>query len=317
MILTIFITVFGNQKLHAQHETKLNATNHINSVIANDDLMVLDENTTEVTSLISNDIGLEEGVSSLKIIEHPKHGKVDINDDFTVIYTPERNFKTENGIKEWFRYRVCNFSGACGEATVSVYVDDVDYHPQAVDDFDTVPNYAHTTIDFLKNDIDIFDEPLSVNIDPSVLNSKKIDNYTINSKHQLTVKYSRLFWGTDTIEYEICDKENHCSKAYIYINVTQGSFGNFPFPQAMTPNNDGYNDKFYTPELYGYNNIELIVFNSWGNVVFESSKYDNNWDGIANTGTNKGKLVPQGTYYYLMKIEGMSDKITGFIQIVY
>jgi len=71
----------------------------------------------------------------------------------------------------------------------------------------------------------------------------------------------------------------------------------------FTPNNDGLNETFYVNNLP--TNSRLIVFNRWGSKVYESSNYNNNWDG--------GK-VPDGTYYYLLTLP---DKKTfhGFVEI--
>jgi gliding motility-associated-like protein len=43
----------------------------------------------------------------------------------------------------------------------------------------------------------------------------------------------------------------------------------------------------------------MWVFNRWGNQLFHSSNPDDGWDG-----TDNGKIVPTGAYYYLVKAEG-------------
>ena len=47
---------------------------------------------------------------------------------------------------------------------------------------------------------------------------------------------------------------------------------------------------------YAKNN-QLIIFNRLGNKVFEATNYQNNWDG-----TYKGKPLPDGAYYYQLRI---------------
>jgi gliding motility-associated-like protein len=43
------------------------------------------------------------------------------------------------------------------------------------------------------------------------------------------------------------------------------------------------------------NQIIAAVYNRYGNLVYRSDNYQNNWDG-----TYKGKPVPDGTYYYTL-----------------
>ena len=68
---------------------------------------------------------------------------------------------------------------------------------------------------------------------------------------------------------------------------------------AFSPNNDGKNDYFVIEGLDEYRK-ELNVFNRWGNEVYSSDNYQNNWDG-----TNKsGNPLPDDTYFYILKIDG-------------
>lgn len=72
-------------------------------------------------------------------------------------------------------------------------------------------------------------------------------------------------------------------------------------PLIFTPNGDGVNDLFIIPELLAnpdlFPNNELLVFNRWGQVVFQQLEYDNSWDGRH---FQTGKLLPDGTYFYML-----------------
>ncbi|MCK6650509.1 MAG: gliding motility-associated C-terminal domain-containing protein, partial [Bacteroidia bacterium] len=79
---------------------------------------------------------------------------------------------------------------------------------------------------------------------------------------------------------------------------------NVTVANMMTPNGDGYNDRWIIQNLENYPNTQVMVVNREGQLMFESSDYDNNWDG-----TNTfGKPLNDGTYYYVIKFDG-SDKI--------
>jgi gliding motility-associated-like protein len=66
----------------------------------------------------------------------------------------------------------------------------------------------------------------------------------------------------------------------------------FEFPNVITPNNDGINDLFEIDNLP--ENTEVIILNRWGNVVFSSDNYQNNWDGKDNS----GRALVDGVYTY-------------------
>ena len=80
----------------------------------------------------------------------------------------------------------------------------------------------------------------------------------------------------------------------------------------MTPNNDGYNDRWIVQNIENYPNTTVIVVNREGQQVFKSDSYDNNWDGI-NT---NGKNLPDGTYYYIVKFQNSDKLYKGAITIL-
>ncbi|AUC80630.1 gliding motility-associated C-terminal domain-containing protein [Lacinutrix sp. Bg11-31] len=72
-------------------------------------------------------------------------------------------------------------------------------------------------------------------------------------------------------------------------------------PEGFSPNNDGYNDFFNIQGLYTiFEEHELLIYSRYGNLIFKGSD-DLKWYGISNQGLNKGKLVPTGTYFYLLR----------------
>jgi len=76
-----------------------------------------------------------------------------------------------------------------------------------------------------------------------------------------------------------------------------------PLSQLITPNGDGLNDAFIidvileNPTLF--KNNQLTIFNRWGDAVFEAQPYQNDWSGQRKN----GQILPEGTYYYLLKID--------------
>jgi gliding motility-associated-like protein len=60
--------------------------------------------------------------------------------------------------------------------------------------------------------------------------------------------------------------------------------------------------------------VSVEIFNRWGNRVYKSADYKNDWGGEVSEGFLVGGDIPDGTYYYIVIIEN-KDKYAGFITI--
>jgi gliding motility-associated-like protein len=87
-------------------------------------------------------------------------------------------------------------------------------------------------------------------------------------------------------------------------------------PQGFSPNGDGIND-YFELTLDSRENYSLTVFDRSGQVHYRSSNYQNNWDGVANTGAQSGKKLLPGTYYYSLTGNISGNKKTGYVIIRY
>ena len=79
----------------------------------------------------------------------------------------------------------------------------------------------------------------------------------------------------------------------------------------MTPNGDGYNDTWIIENIENYPNTQVTILTRQGQEVYTSSSYDNSWDG-----TQDGKKLADGTYYYVIQFEGSSKVLKGAITIL-
>ncbi len=84
------------------------------------------------------------------------------------------------------------------------------------------------------------------------------------------------------------------------------------FPDGITPNGDGKNDTWVIDFINEYPNAVVEIYNRWGELLFRSENYQNDWDG-----TYQGKPLPVGTYYYVIELneEGL-EPFTGPITIM-
>lgn len=89
------------------------------------------------------------------------------------------------------------------------------------------------------------------------------------------------------------------------------SFCDQEISNIVTPNGDSYNDtwKILFPERI--QGCEVKIFNRWGQLVFESTAYNNTWAGTK--GDNNEEL-PDGVYYY--SIMGCDEDYTGAINLL-
>ena len=71
-------------------------------------------------------------------------------------------------------------------------------------------------------------------------------------------------------------------------------------PEGFSPNNDGINDCFVI-EGFENQNVELYIYNRWGNLVYENKNYNNDWNGKSNKNINSTNTLPDDTYYYVIR----------------
>jgi len=80
-------------------------------------------------------------------------------------------------------------------------------------------------------------------------------------------------------------------------------------PTGFSPNGDGDNEFFKIKGLEYLNTSDLQVFNRWGNLVYKSSPYKNNWNGL----NLSGQPLPSDTYFYIIKADQFEN--SGYIII--
>ncbi|MFZ4412219.1 MAG: gliding motility-associated C-terminal domain-containing protein [Bacteroidales bacterium] len=95
----------------------------------------------------------------------------------------------------------------------------------------------------------------------------------------------------DVLYCVVASNNNNCyDTACIKIKVKGVS--TLYVPNSFTPNGDGLNDFFFVPCTH-IETFHLIIFNKWGNLLFETNDFNNGWDGKFS-----GEVVPEGVYVY-------------------
>ena len=110
-------------------------------------------------------------------------------------------------------------------------------------------------------------------------------------------------FSTGTYGVNLINNQNCRSTLEIELSSTLCSI-----PNVITPNSDGSNDSF---DLTGLLVDNIEIYNRWGRLVYNKSNYIDEWIGQ----NNEGKLLPDSTYFYLLKLKSGEVK-SGWVLIV-
>jgi gliding motility-associated-like protein len=87
-------------------------------------------------------------------------------------------------------------------------------------------------------------------------------------------------------------------------------------PNAFTPDGDEYNQT-WNFSIIGVDefNFELLIFNRWGELIWETHDIHSEWDGTYN-----GRIIPDGTYTWVASVKDIytdqKKEFSGFIEVV-
>ena len=103
------------------------------------------------------------------------------------------------------------------------------------------------------------------------------------------------------------DPFNECSPKPCNINI----------PEGFSPDGDGINETFVIEGIELYPNNIISIFNRWGVLVYQTTNYQNNWDGkTQSTFTIGGGELPSATYYYVFDtMDKNVGVLTGYIYL--
>jgi gliding motility-associated-like protein len=104
----------------------------------------------------------------------------------------------------------------------------------------------------------------------------------------------------DSLQVEVFD--GHCKNS----DALDVEIYNVQVPPVITPNGDGANDTFKPKGVWsGINENKMIVYNRWGEKVWESSDFLSGWDG-----KSKGKYVSEGTYFWVLEVKYGAENLS-------
>lgn len=155
----------------------------------------------------------------------------------------------------------------------------------------TIQNPPHIPVSFT------FDPPRPTIYDPTVnfYNSTPGTNsyiWTIDTLATYSGPNVSHTFPPQEDTYEVCleaTDQNGCSDIFCqYVSVYDEP--TFYVPNAFTPNGDGKNDIFSIISIgIDPSTFEILIFNRWGNLIFESDDMKFEWDGITHREPNSSK----------------------------
>jgi len=233
----------------------------------------------------------------------PDAGLPDFSDQAKVEITP-----TKAGI---FTYTYSVMIAGCESEEASIIIEVSDPLEAVDDEYQVASAQLLEGISPSDNDIFSSNNPYFIEI------LELPQNGTLIPQADETFNYlSDLgFSGTDQFSYQICQvcKVENCEEAKINIQVT---YEDICFiPTIITPNGDQTNDRLRIPclENEAYPQNSLIIFNQWGDKVFEAAPYKNDWEGTWQNAS--GKNLPDGTYFYNFKRDQDSQVVKGHLLV--
>jgi len=130
----------------------------------------------------------------------------------------------------------------------------------------------------------------------SLTNSHVKVNPFKTTQYILTGYNSKTCYSSDTLNVYVVED---CGEMYI--------------PNAFTPNNDGVNDVLYVRGIC-LQSLTFMVFNRWGEKVFETLDQTKGWDG-----TYKGEEMNTGVFVYRLEgktYDGKSFQLKGNVTLI-
>ncbi len=100
----------------------------------------------------------------------------------------------------------------------------------------------------------------------------------------------------------------------VLVTVSGDLIGNYLFPRNFfSPDKDDMINPVWIIEgIEEYPQCGVKIFDQTGNIIYESTSYQNNWDGT----TGSGQEVPDGAYYYIIECEGTGAVKSGTVTLL-
>ncbi len=120
-----------------------------------------------------------------------------------------------------------------------------------------------------------------------------------------------VIYPEETIKFYVQGALSNTCSAIDSVLITVIPNLNMKNNNVFSPNGDGQNDFWKIENVDDYASCELIIYNRWGQQVYQTGSYQNDWDGKSNSND-----LPEGAYFYVFKCPINGKVFTGDILLV-
>ncbi|NIG54207.1 YDG domain-containing protein [Chitinophaga sp. Cy-1792] len=133
-----------------------------------------------------------------------------------------------------------------------------------------------------------------------------MDGSTVGNQSTYTAKV------TQTTTFTVTGTLEHCTtKQDLTITTSAAQTDMLKATNVITPDGDGYNDKWVVKNIELFPGSEVKIFDRAGRMIFSRKDYRNEWDGTLN-----GSPLQEGVYLYVIDLKNGSPIQKGYITIV-
>lgn len=198
---------------------------------------------------------------------------------------------------------VADQNGCNGTATYTAEV-----YPRPVADFNHAPIKPIINID---GEVVFTDASYGANI-------VSWNWYFMNTAQYTSTLQNPTFLYTDPGTYAVAlvvKSDKGCTDTLVRVLEVGEDYGIY-VPNAFTPNEDGLND-FFQPKGFGIVKYNLKIFDRWGEKIFETSSFEQGWDGKYQG--RGGPIVEEGVYTWLIEVTnvfGKAHELKGHVTLI-
>ncbi|MFD1628844.1 Calx-beta domain-containing protein [Pseudopedobacter beijingensis] len=327
--------IFGRLSNEARVQITIIPVN--DAPIAVDDIYYVQRDSSIRENVGLNDYDVDGDVLTFRVLEFPKHGKIEFFDgmDGAFVYVPNPGF---TGI-DTFVYEVKDPEGLKDTANVTLYVQPkvrVDLTPvlTVVTEGEVVKITAKLSEPLFQDVNVVLDFSGTAELNKDYTLEGNFDVIRIAAGDTVTTQYFLVKTLRDfikeedeTVEAKIIavDPSNFVTIGDSALVVIQDFYPEGKEPELnenggihpdpyMSPNGDGLgNEVFVIYNIDQYPDNEVVIYNRWGNEVFRIKGYNNkdiSFSGKANAGmmTNKNEDLIDGVYFFIIHTKDTDGK---------
>ncbi|WP_133159391.1 Ig-like domain-containing protein, partial [Solitalea longa] len=282
----------------------------------------------QAPGIMVNDTDLDGNALTAQLVSTTTNGTLVLNANGSFTYTPNAGFYGNDS----FTYKVYDGSLSSNVATVAITVNriitdlavtkvsqGVNVKRNEVFEYQIVAENKGTHDATGVKVVDVFPSQLELvevvtNIESVSFNQSNktltwnVGNLSVGSSQTLIFRARSTKGGTVQNSALIVGNQYDPIQVNNFAIDKRLIFG-FMIPNVFTPNGDGVNDFFVIDGITDSEN-SLFIYNRWGNEVYHSLNYKNDWNGSE---------LPSGTYYYVLKVKdkvGSKESLAGYVEIL-